>query len=322
MALLDIRDLSVRFDTPDGTVNAVNGVTLSLDRGETLGIVGESGSGKSQLAFAIMGLLAKNGRATGSVRFEGEEILNAPPSVINPIRADRIAMVFQDPMTSLNPYMRVSDQMAEVLVHHKGMARAEAVAESARMLDAVRIPDARARVTLYPHEFSGGMRQRVMIAMSLLCRPDLLIADEPTTALDVTVQAQIMSLLADLRRDFGMATILITHDLGVVAGFCEKVLVLYGGQVMETGPTDPLFATPSHPYTRGLLAAIPRVDQEGEALSAIPGSPPNMTNPPPGCPFAPRCGYAGEDCLDHLDPLTEFAPGRFRACNRSLEELA
>ncbi|MEI2807665.1 oligopeptide/dipeptide ABC transporter ATP-binding protein [Albidovulum sp.] len=322
MALLDIRDLSVRFDTPDGTVNAVNGVTLSLDRGETLGIVGESGSGKSQLAFAVMGLLAKNGRATGSVRFEGKEILNAPPAVINPIRADKIAMVFQDPMTSLNPYMRVSDQMAEVLVHHKGMARAEAVTESARMLDAVRIPDARARVTLYPHEFSGGMRQRVMIAMSLLCRPDLLIADEPTTALDVTVQAQIMALLADLRRDFGMATILITHDLGVVAGFCERVLVLYGGQVMEKSPTDPLFAAPSHPYTRGLLSAIPRVDQEGEALSAIPGSPPNMTNPPPGCPFAPRCEYAGEDCLDHLDPLTEFAPGRLRACNRSLEELA
>jgi oligopeptide transport system ATP-binding protein len=322
MALLDIRDLSVRFDTPDGTVNAVNGVTLALDRGETLGIVGESGSGKSQLAFAVMGLLAKNGRATGSVRFDGREILNAPPAVINPIRANKIAMVFQDPMTSLNPYMRVSDQMAEVLVHHRGMSKAEAVAESARMLDAVRIPDARARVTLYPHEFSGGMRQRVMIAMSLLCRPELLIADEPTTALDVTVQAQIMTLLADLRRDFGMATILITHDLGVVAGFCERVLVLYGGQVMETAPTDPLFATPSHPYTRGLLAAIPRVDQEDEALSAIPGSPPNMTNPPPGCPFTPRCGYAGEDCLDHLAPLTEFAPGRFRACNRSLEELA
>ncbi len=322
MALLDIRDLSVRFDTPDGTVNAVNGVTLSLDRGETLGIVGESGSGKSQLAFAVMGLLAKNGRATGSVRFEDREILNAPASVINPIRANKIAMVFQDPMTSLNPYMRVSDQMAEVLVHHRGMSKAEAVAESVRMLDAVKIPDARARVTLYPHEFSGGMRQRVMIAMSLLCRPELLIADEPTTALDVTVQAQIMTLLGELRRDFGMATILITHDLGVVAGFCERVLVLYGGQVMEMAPTDPLFAAPSHPYTRGLLAAIPRVDQEGEALSAIPGAPPNMTNPPPGCPFAPRCGYAGEDCLDHLDPLTEFAPGRFRACNRSLEELA
>ena len=322
MALLEIRDLSVRFDTPDGTVNAVNGVSLTLDRGETLGIVGESGSGKSQLAFAVMGLLAKNGRAAGSVRFEGKEILNAPASVINPIRANKIAMVFQDPMTSLNPYMRVCDQMAEVLVHHRGMSKAEAVAESVRMLDAVKIPDARARVTLYPHEFSGGMRQRVMIAMSLLCRPELLIADEPTTALDVTVQAQIMTLLGELRRDFGMATILITHDLGVVAGFCESVLVLYGGQVMEKSPTDPLFATPSHPYTHGLLAAIPRVDQEGEALSAIPGSPPNMTNPPPGCPFAPRCGYAGEDCLDHLDPLTEFAPGRFRACNRSVEELA
>ena len=303
-------------------MNAVNGVSLTLDRGETLGIVGESGSGKSQLAFAVMGLLAKNGRAAGSVRFEGKEILNAPASVINPIRANKIAMVFQDPMTSLNPYMRVCDQMAEVLVHHRGMSKAEAVAESVRMLDAVKIPDARARVTLYPHEFSGGMRQRVMIAMSLLCRPELLIADEPTTALDVTVQAQIMTLLGELRRDFGMATILITHDLGVVAGFCESVLVLYGGQVMEKSPTDPLFATPSHPYTRGLLAAIPRVDQEGEALSAIPGSPPNMTNPPPGCPFAPRCGYAGEDCLDHLDPLTEFAPGRFRACNRSVEELA
>ncbi|KAB2886666.1 MAG: ATP-binding cassette domain-containing protein [Albidovulum sp.] len=322
MAMLDIRNLSVRFDTPDGTVTAVNGVSLSLDRGETLGIVGESGSGKSQLAFAVMGLLAKNGRATGSVAFDGREILNAPPAVINPIRAQKIAMVFQDPMTSLNPYMRVSDQMAEVLVHHKGMSKAQALAECVRMLDAVKIPDAAGRVRLFPHEFSGGMRQRVMIAMSLLCRPELLIADEPTTALDVTVQAQIMTLLGDLRRDLGMATILITHDLGVVAGFCERVIVLYGGQIMEQSPTDPLFATPAHPYTRGLLGAIPRVDQEGEELSAIPGSPPNMTRPPKGCPFAPRCAHAGEDCLDHLDPLTEFAPGRFRACNRSLEELA
>ncbi len=322
MAMLDITDLAVRFATTDGTVSAVNGVSLTLDKGETLGIVGESGSGKSQLAFAIMGLLAKNGTATGSVRFDGQEILNAPRKTINPIRANKIAMVFQDPMTSLNPYMRVSDQMAEVLTLHKGMSKAEAVAESIRMLDAVKIPDAKGRARLYPHEFSGGMRQRVMIAMSLLCRPELLIADEPTTALDVTVQAQIMNLLAELQHDFGMATILITHDLGVVAGFCKEVLVLYGGTVMEKGPTDPLFATPSHPYTRGLLAAIPRVDQEEEALHSIPGSPPNMTGAPKGCPFAPRCGHAGEDCLDHLHPLTEFAPGRWRACNRSVEDLA
>ncbi|MGL4279187.1 MAG: oligopeptide/dipeptide ABC transporter ATP-binding protein [Albidovulum sp.] len=322
MAMLEVRDLSVRFNTPDGTVSAVNGVNLSLEKGETLGIVGESGSGKSQFAFALMGLLAKNGRASGSVMFEGKEILNAPREVINPIRAQKIAMVFQDPMTSLNPYMRVSDQMAEVLTYHKGMSHRDAVAEAVKMLDAVKIPDAKGRARLYPHEFSGGMRQRVMIAMSLLCRPGLLIADEPTTALDVTVQAQIMNLLADLQRDFGMATILITHDLGVVAGFCREVLVLYGGTVMEKSPTDPLFATPSHPYTRGLLAAIPRVDQIGEELSSIPGSPPNMTQAPKGCPFAPRCGFSGDDCLDHLDPLTEFAPDRWRACNRKVEELA
>lgn len=322
MALLELTDLGVSFTTNDGDVNAVNGVSFSLDKGETLGIVGESGSGKSQLAFSIMGLLAKNGRARGSVKFAGQEILNAPASVINPIRANRIAMIFQDPMTSLNPYMRVSDQMAEVLTHHKGMGKAEALAECVRMLDAVKIPDAVGRIRLYPHEFSGGMRQRVMIAMSLLCRPELLIADEPTTALDVTVQAQIMALLAELQREFGMATILITHDLGVVAGFCEDVIVLYGGRVMEKSPVDPLFASPSHPYTRGLLRAIPRVDQEGEELDSIPGSPPNMTRIQEGCPFAPRCDFAVPDCTEFLSPLTEFAAGRSRACNRSLEEIA
>ncbi|MFN6952131.1 MAG: oligopeptide/dipeptide ABC transporter ATP-binding protein, partial [Albidovulum sp.] len=287
MAMLNIRDLTVRFDTADGTVTAVNGVSLSLDRGETLGIVGESGSGKSQLAFAVMGLLARNGRAAGSVTFDGREILNAPPAVINPIRAQKIAMVFQDPMTSLNPYMRVCDQMAEVLVHHKGMSKSQALAECVRMLDAVKIPDAAGRIRLYPHEFSGGMRQRVMIAMSLLCRPEILIADEPTTALDVTVQAQIMTLLRDLQRDFGMATILITHDLGVVAGFCERVVVLYGGQIMEQSPTDPLFAAPSHPYTRGLLAARPRLGAaRGERLQTIPGRVPELVDLPRGCPFA------------------------------------
>ena len=320
--MLDVNNLSVSFATNDGTVNAVNGVSFALRRGETLGIVGESGSGKSQLAFALLGLLAKNGTARGSAKFNGTELISAPLSVLNTIRSNHIAMVFQDPMTSLNPYMRVSDQMMEGLIHHKGMSRAQALAECVRMLDAVKIPDAKGRIRLYPHEFSGGMRQRVMIAMSLLCKPDILIADEPTTALDVTVQAQIMHLLRDIQRDFGMATILITHDLGVIAGFCQEVIVLYGGQVMEQSPIDPFFATPSHPYSRGLLQAIPRVDVEEEELYSIPGSPPNMTRAPKGCPFQPRCAYAGEDCKDHLDPLTEFAPGRKRACNRSLEELA
>ena len=321
MTLLDVNNLGVRFTTGDGDVNAVNGVSFTLNRGETLGIVGESGSGKSQLAFAIMGLLAKNGTSRGSVKFEGKEILNAPLHEINALRSNHIAMVFQDPMTALNPYMRVSDQMAEGLVHHKGMGKAQAVAECVRMLDAVKIPDAKGRVRLYPHEFSGGMRQRVMIAMALLCKPDLLIADEPTTALDVTVQAQIMQLLADLQRDFGMATILITHDLGVIAGFCREVIVLYGGRVMEQSPVDPLFYAPSHPYTRGLLKSIPRVDQIDSDLYSIPGSPPNMTKLQQGCPFAPRCDYAGDDCRDHLDALVEFAPGRKRACNRRVEEL-
>ena len=320
--MLDVNNLSVSFATNDGTVNAVNGVSFALRRGETLGIVGESGSGKSQLAFALLGLLAKNGTARGSAKFNGTELISAPLSVLNTIRSNHIAMVFQDPMTSLNPYMRVSDQMMEGLIHHKGMSRAQALAECVRMLDAVKIPDAKGRIRLYPHEFSGGMRQRVMIAMSLLCKPDILIADEPTTALDVTVQAQIMHLLRDIQRDFGMATILITHDLGVIAGFCQEVIVLYGGQVMEQSPIDPFFATPSHPYSRGLLQAIPRVDVEEEELYSIPGSPPNMTRAPKGCPFQPRCAYAGEDCKDHLDPLTEFAPGRKRACNRTLEELA
>lgn len=318
--LLAVKDLSVQFTTEEGLVTAVNGLNFNLHEGETLGIVGESGSGKSQTAFAIMGLLANNGYAKGSVRFEGNELIGLSQKALNKIRAEQIAMIFQDPMTSLNPYMRIADQMTEVLTLHKGMSKRDALAESVRMLDAVKIPAAKERIRLFPHEFSGGMRQRVMIAMSLLCKPDLLIADEPTTALDVTVQAQIMGLLGDLQKDFGMATILITHDLGVVAGFCERVLVMYGGRVMEQGPTEPLFAQPTHPYTRGLLAAVPRVDDEDATMKAIPGNPPNMAAPPEGCPFRPRCTYAAEDCRV-MPPLAPFAEGRARACHRPIAEV-
>ena len=321
MSLLDIRDLSVRFQTNDAEVCAVNDVNLTVEAGQTLGIVGESGSGKSQLSFAMMGLLARNGRASGSVMFDGQEILNARPKVLNSIRAEKMAMIFQDPMTSLNPYMRVADQMAEVLTLHKGLSKRDAVAQAVQMLDAVKIPDAKGRVRLYPHEFSGGMRQRVMIAMALLCKPKLLIADEPTTALDVTVQAQIMQLLKELQRDFGMAMILITHDLGVVAGSCERVAVMYGGRIRETGPVRPIFAAPTHPYTQGLLDAIPRVDQQDEELRAIPGQPPNMSRPPSGCAFSPRCPYAREGC-DTIDPPLEgFAPEQARACHAPVAEV-
>jgi len=322
MSLLEIEDLTVTFQTGDEPVHAVNGVSLRIDAGETLAIVGESGSGKSQTAFAAMGLLARNGAATGMVRFDGRDLLHLPQRELNKVRSTEIAMIFQDPMTSLNPYMRISEQMAEVLMLHKGMSKKQAVTEAVQMLDAVRIPDARARITMYPHEFSGGMRQRIMIAMALLCRPRLLIADEPTTALDVTVQAQIMNLLRDIRRDFGTAVILITHDLGVVAGFCDRTLVMYGGQIMEEGTTEDVFARPSHPYTVGLLSAVPRIDRDDDVLATISGEPPDMSNLPKGCPFSPRCAVVMPHCAGVKPPLTDFAGDRRRACHRPVAEVA
>jgi oligopeptide transport system ATP-binding protein len=322
MALLDVKNLGVQFSTPDGAVFAVNGVNFSLDKGQTLGIVGESGSGKSQTVLALMGLLARNGKATGEALYQGQNLLSLPESALNRIRGDRMAMIFQDPMTSLNPYLTVERQMTEVLELHKGMDRARARAQSLRMLDAVKIPEAARRLGMYPHEFSGGMRQRVMIAMALLCEPELLVADEPTTALDVTVQAQILSLLRDLQRDFGTAIVLITHDLGVVAGLCDQVLVLYGGRVMEQGHALPLFQTPSHPYTRGLLQAIPRMDRDDASLQAIPGTPPNMAHPPRGCPFQPRCSLALDTCGQHPPSLDTFDNGqRLRACHLRTEDI-
>ena len=314
MSLLDVKDLRVEFTTHDGIVTAVNDLNFSLKQGETLGIVGESGSGKSQTVFALMGLLAKNGIISGSAKFEGNEILNLPEKALNKVRAEQIAMIFQDPMTSLNPYMKVSDQLTEVLILHKGMSRSQAFEESVRMLEAVKIPEARKRINMYPHEFSGGMRQRVMIAMALLCKPKLLIADEPTTALDVTIQAQIMDLLTELKQEFNTAIIMITHDLGVVAGSCDKVLVMYAGRTMEYGTVDEIFYQPTHPYAEGLLKAIPRLDTEGEILPTIPGNPPNLLHLPPGCPYQDRCHRAGDRCKTESPILTPFADGRKRAC--------
>ena len=316
-ALLQVQDLTVRFATPEGEVSAVNGLGFTLERGQTFGIVGESGSGKSQSMLALMGLLAGNGSASGVVRFQGQELLGLPPAQLNRIRGNRIAMIFQDPMTSLNPYLTVERQMTEVLELHKGLSRRSARQLAIAALESVRMPDAARSIDRYPHQFSGGMRQRIMIAMALLCQPDVLIADEPTTALDVTVQAQIISLLRDLQRDFGTAIILITHDLGVVAGLCDEVMVLYGGRVMEQASASSIFYRPTHPYTLGLLNAIPRLDHEGERLLAIAGAPPDMAHLPLGCPFSARCTFAQARCAAEQPPLAPAAQDThvLRACH-------
>ena len=321
--VLEVKDLSVRFTTNYGAVYAVNHVVFELGRGQTMGIVGESGSGKSQTVLAMMGLLARNGTATGQVLHHGRNLLGLPPAELNAVRGDRIAMIFQDPMTSLNPYLTVERQMTEVLELHRGIDRRAARLRAIAALEAVKISDAKRRIDFYPHEFSGGMRQRVMIAMALLCEPEVLIADEPTTALDATVQAQITVLLRELQRDFGTAILMITHDLGVVAGLCDDVMVMYGGRVMEHASADDIFHRPAHPYTRGLLAALPRLDGASTSLASIPGNPPNMNALPPGCPFSSRCRHVQERCATSVPPLQPREPGAvaLRACHRSVAEL-
>ena len=316
MNLLDVTDLSIGFHMPGRDVQVVNKVSFSLKQGETMAIVGESGSGKTQTAFSLIGLLAKNGYASGSVKFEGQELLGLPEAKLNKVRAEQIAMIFQDPMTSLNPYIRVGEQLVEVLQLHKGMQRSAAQAEAIRMLDAVKLPDARNIFTRYPHECSGGMRQRIMIAMALLCRPKLLIADEPTTALDVTVQAQMLELFKSLTAEFGTALIMITHDLGVVAGLANRMMVMYAGRAVETGTVDQLFYDPRHPYTLGLLNSTPNVEEKTERLNTITGVPPNLEHLPRGCAFHPRCAYRFERCFSEVPALLDFGEGdRRKACH-------
>jgi oligopeptide transport system ATP-binding protein len=312
--LLRVTDLRIAFDTVRGPLTAVDGIGFTMAAGAALGIVGESGSGKSQTALALVGLLADNARVAGSVVFDGRELLGLPQSELNRLRGSRIGFVFQDPMTALNPYLTIGMQMAEVLCQHRGASRAAALAESARMLDAMRIPAARERLRAYPHEFSGGMRQRVLIAMALLARPRLLIADEPTTALDVSVQAQILRLIGELRRDLGTALLLITHDLGVVAEVCEELFVMYAGRMVERGPTAAVLERPAHPYTRGLLRARPRLDVEGGRLVPIPGAPPQAGAPAIACAFAPRCEEAEALCTSQRPPVETLSPSRCSAC--------
>ena len=322
MHLLEVKNIKIHFDTPDGVVQAVNEVSFNLDNKESLAIVGESGAGKTQLVFSILGLLSKNSSVSGSIKFNSKEILNLPDLEMNKIRSNNISIIFQDPMTSLNPYMRISDQLNEVSIHHKGISKKNALKRSINMLDAVKIPDARNKIHMFPHEFSGGMRQRVMIAMSLLCNPNIIIADEPTTALDVTVQAQIMELFADIQKEFNTSFILITHNMGIVANTCDKTLVMYGGRVMEYGLTEEVFLKPLHPYTIGLLETMPRIDKEYDTLKTISGNPLNMMNLPKGCPFAERCVYQKNKCLTLLPSIEVVNKNNHqRACILPINEL-
>src|SRR5580698_9842132 len=318
MPLLTVTDLRAYFHTRNGIYRAVDGVNFSVDRGETLGIVGESGSGKSVTCYSIMGLVpTPPGRIeSGTALFDGIDLLHCTPRQARSVRGKRVAMIFQDPMTSLNPYLRISEQLIEPLLIHERITRSAALDRALAMLEAVGINDAARRIHFYPHEFSGGMRQRVMIAMALITKPEMLIADEPTTALDVTVQAQILDLIRRLQRELGMAVIFVTHDLGVVAGLCDRVQVMYGGRIMETAGARELFHHPLHPYTRGLQRSIPALQPKGQELFTIPGLPPDVSKGIPGCAFAARCMYVADVCTASRPELEEASPGHAHACIR------
>jgi oligopeptide/dipeptide ABC transporter ATP-binding protein len=316
MSLLEVRNLTTAFQTARGEITAIEDVSFDLAPAETLGIVGESGCGKSVTAMSIMRLIDRPGKITaGKIIFKGDDIVEMDDDELRAVRGGKIGMIFQDPMTSLNPVLTIGFQLAEAVKTHLKLDDRAARARAAEMLDLVRIPDARKRLKNYPHEFSGGMRQRVMIAMALSTNPQLLIADEPTTALDVTIQAQVLELMQGLAREFQTATLLITHDLGVVAGSCQRVIVMYAGRVVEQAPAPILFAKPAHPYTQALLRAVPRPDeQRGTRLAAIGGQPPNLVNLPPGCPFAPRCPKVQPRCRVERPNLEHVGANQKAAC--------
>jgi len=315
--LLSIRGLSTHFITEEGTVRAVDGVDLHVPRRSTVGIVGESGSGKSVTSLSIMRLIPEPpGRiVAGDIDFDGTNLLTLSEEAMRKVRGKRIAMIFQDPMTSLNPFMRISDQLGEMTRLHLGHDKEQAFEHAVTMLDMVGIPDARERVRSYPHEFSGGMRQRVMIAMALSCKPELLIADEPTTALDVTTQAQILALIRQLQQETGTSVMLITHDLGVVAGMADEIVVMYAGRVFERAPTTDLFARPGNPYTKALLRSVPGPGAKGRKLYQIPGAPPDLARPKPGCPFAPRCEFVQAVCREQAPPFVKLASHHYSLCH-------
>ncbi|MDE1995112.1 MAG: ABC transporter ATP-binding protein, partial [Rhizobiaceae bacterium] len=312
--LLELKDYSITFRTPEGEVAAVSRMNLKIGRGERVAIVGESGSGKSQTFLGLMGLLAKNGRTSGQALLDGKDLLTLKPRELDQVRGQDMAMVFQDPMTALNPSLRISRQLTEQLEVHGGLSARAASTAALDMLKRVGIPDPTRRFSLYPHELSGGMRQRIVIAMALLTKPKLLIADEPTTALDVTIQAQILDLFNELTAEMNTALVMITHDLGVVAGLADRVAVMYAGRIVEEAPVEELFDDPAHPYTAALHASIPRPDQDVDDLAVIPGRPPNLMHLPRGCAFSPRCAHVQDDCLDAAPSLDELAPRRRAAC--------